>query len=56
MVYLQAAGQGIPVLGSQQRVVDLLDKKAAIYSDRPAFPIVDMYVVYWTSTRPGPIS
>jgi hypothetical protein len=49
---MQAAGQGILVLGSQRRVVDLLDKKAAIYSDRPAFPIVDMYVVYLRLTTP----
>jgi hypothetical protein len=42
IVYLNAMGQGILVLGSQRRAVDLLDKRAANYSDRPVIPIVDM--------------
>ena len=44
MIYLRAPGQGILILGSHQRVVDLLDKRSANYSDRPAVPIIDMWV------------
>jgi hypothetical protein len=42
MIYLKAPGQGILVLGSKRRVVDLLDKRATNYSDRPAFPITEL--------------
>lgn len=41
---MKAPGQGIVVLGSQRRVVDLLEKKAANYSDRPVVPTLEMYV------------
>ena len=44
MIYLKAPGQGILVLGSQRRAVDLLDKRAANYSDRPYFPISELQV------------
>ena len=33
--YLNAAGQGIVVLNTQKTAADLLDRRAAIYSDRP---------------------
>lgn len=42
MVYMKAPSQGILVLGSHRRAVDLLHKRAANYSDRPAFPIIEM--------------
>ncbi|KAJ2919370.1 hypothetical protein MD484_g981, partial [Candolleomyces efflorescens] len=41
------SGQGILILGSHQRVVDLLDKRSANYSDRPAVPIIDMADFRW---------
>ncbi|KAJ2932187.1 hypothetical protein H1R20_g4913, partial [Candolleomyces eurysporus] len=47
IVYLNALGQGILVLGSQRRAVDLLDKKATNYSDRPVIPITDMMYFNW---------
>ena len=33
--YLNAAGQSIVVLNTQKTAADLLDRRAAIYSDRP---------------------
>jgi hypothetical protein len=42
IVYLKALGQGLLVLGSQQRVVDLLDKKAVNFSDRPTLPVNEL--------------
>lgn len=42
IVYLNVFGQGILVLGSQRRAVDLLAKKAVNYSDRPVFAIADL--------------
>ncbi|KAH9987169.1 cytochrome P450 [Russula compacta] len=35
LIYLNAAGQPIVVLNSQKVAVDLLDRRAGIYSDRP---------------------
>jgi len=37
LIYLNAAGQPIIVLNSQRVAADLLDRRAAIYSDRPRF-------------------
>ncbi|KAJ2932209.1 hypothetical protein H1R20_g4906, partial [Candolleomyces eurysporus] len=48
MIYLTAPGHGILVLGSHRRAVDLLDKRSVNYSDRPAFPIVEMTGMDWT--------
>ncbi|KAJ2932191.1 hypothetical protein H1R20_g4907, partial [Candolleomyces eurysporus] len=48
MIYLTAPGHGVLVLGSHRRAVDLLDKRSANYSDRPASPIVDMTGVGWS--------
>lgn len=42
IIYMNALGQGVLVLGSRQRAIDLLDKRAINYSDRPDLPIVDM--------------
>ena len=35
LIYLNAAGQPIVVINSQKAAVELLDRRAAIYSDRP---------------------
>ena len=35
LIYLNAAGQSIVVINSQKAAVELLDRRAAIYSDRP---------------------
>jgi hypothetical protein len=42
MVYLDVLGQGMLVLGSSRRASDLLDKRAAIYSDRPQIAVNDL--------------
>ncbi|KAF6751123.1 cytochrome P450 98A3 [Ephemerocybe angulata] len=42
IVYLDALGQGMMMLGSRRRAVDLLEKRAAIYSDRPYLPFVEL--------------
>ena len=42
IIYMKAPGQGLLVLGSQRRVDDLLEKRAANYSDRPVFPTIEM--------------
>jgi hypothetical protein len=42
MVYLTAMGQGILVLSSLPRAVELLDKRAAVYSSRPSIPALDL--------------
>ncbi|KAJ2912894.1 hypothetical protein MD484_g7523, partial [Candolleomyces efflorescens] len=41
-------GQGLLVLGSQQRVVDLLDKKAVNFSDRPTLPVNELMDINWS--------
>jgi hypothetical protein len=35
VIYLNAAGQSIIVINSQKAAVELLDRRAMIYSDRP---------------------
>ena len=35
LIYLNAAGQPMVIMNSQKVAVDLLDRRAAIYSDRP---------------------
>ncbi|RXW19450.1 hypothetical protein EST38_g6404 [Candolleomyces aberdarensis] len=47
MIYLNAPGVEILVLGSQRRAVDLLDRRSANYSDRPVFPITDLSGFGW---------
>ena len=44
VVYVIALGKSIVVLNSEQDAIDLLEKKSAIYSDRPPFITCDMYV------------
>ncbi|KAJ2919372.1 hypothetical protein MD484_g983, partial [Candolleomyces efflorescens] len=47
MIYLKTPGQGVLVLGSHQRVVDLLDKRSENYSDRPPLPMIKMVNFDW---------
>ena len=35
LIYLNAAGQPVVIINSQKVAVELLDRRAAIYSDRP---------------------
>jgi hypothetical protein len=35
VIYLNAAGQSIIVINSQKAALELLDRRAVIYSDRP---------------------
>ncbi|RXW22172.1 hypothetical protein EST38_g3677 [Candolleomyces aberdarensis] len=48
IIYMTALGQGVLVLGSQRRAVDLLEKRAANYSDRPPFPVIEMMGLGWS--------
>ncbi|TEB29702.1 O-methylsterigmatocystin oxidoreductase [Coprinellus micaceus] len=48
MVYLTAMGQGILVLSSLPRAVELLDKRAAVYSSRPSIPALDLIEQDWS--------
>jgi hypothetical protein len=36
LIYLNAAGQPIVIINSQKVAVELLDRRAGIYSDRPS--------------------
>ncbi|KAF9466021.1 cytochrome P450 [Collybia nuda] len=40
MVYFKELGQGFLILGSVERTKDLLEKRAANYSDRPGLPMI----------------
>ncbi|KAJ2932868.1 hypothetical protein H1R20_g4238, partial [Candolleomyces eurysporus] len=48
MIYFKAFGQGILMLGSRRRVIDLLDNRAANYSDRPDMPMIPMMDLNWS--------
>lgn len=37
MMYINALGNGVLILNSQRVAVDLLEKRANIYSDRPHY-------------------
>ena len=42
MVYLNALGVGILVVGNLEKTVDLLEKRATNYSDRPALAVLEL--------------
>lgn len=44
VVYLSALGLSFVILGSEQAAIDLLEKRPLNYSDRPEFPMHDLYV------------
>jgi hypothetical protein len=43
IIYVNLLGQPVIVLNSVKSAVDLLDKKGAIYSDRPRFVLLEAY-------------
>lgn len=43
IIYVNLLGQPVIVLNSVKSAVDLLDKKGAIYSDRPPFVLLEAY-------------
>ncbi|KAJ3565871.1 hypothetical protein NP233_g7365 [Leucocoprinus birnbaumii] len=47
IVHLQGAGMNIILLNSEEAAMDLLDKRSAIYSSRPAFSIVETLGWEW---------
>lgn len=44
IIYLSLLGQPVIILNSVQSAIDLLDKKGAIYSDRPPFVLLEAYL------------
>jgi hypothetical protein len=42
VVYINALGQKIVILGSAQAVSDLLEQRGSIYSDRPTTPMIKL--------------
>ena len=43
-MYFSALGQPTIVLNSAKAVIDLLDRRGTVYSDRPFLHMADMYV------------
>ncbi len=43
--------QTLLILNSVEAAVELLDKRAATYSDRPKSPVVDLYVPHIVATQ-----
>ncbi|KAI0336743.1 CyP450 monooxygenase [Cubamyces sp. BRFM 1775] len=50
VVYLNALGQPMLVLGTHNAAVDLLEKRSAVYSDRAYSPMVDLGGFDWVLT------
>ncbi|TEB27961.1 O-methylsterigmatocystin oxidoreductase [Coprinellus micaceus] len=48
IIYLNALGQGILVLDSRRRAVDLLENRSTIYSDRPKLAATDLADMNWS--------
>ncbi|KAJ2919402.1 hypothetical protein MD484_g974, partial [Candolleomyces efflorescens] len=48
MIYLTAPGNGILILGTRKCAVDLLDRRSAIYSDRPLLPAAELLVMQFS--------
>ncbi|KAF6752855.1 cytochrome P450 [Ephemerocybe angulata] len=47
IVYLEAIGQGLLILGSSRRAVDLLETRATNYSDRPDVALIELTGQGW---------
>ena len=43
VLHLSVLGKSIVVLNTEEAAFELLDKRSAIYSDRPRFPMQDLY-------------
>ncbi len=47
MIYMNIMGQSILVLGSVERITDLLEKRSVKYSDRPRMTMLnELYVLH----------
>jgi len=46
IVYLNVLGADHIILNSNEAISDLLDKRSAIYSDRPHFPMIELMGAY----------
>lgn len=44
LLYFQGLGHGLLILGTRATASELLDKRAAIYSSRPAVALIELYV------------
>lgn len=44
VLYLSVLGKSIVILNSEEAAVELLDKRSSLYSDRPRFPMQDLFV------------
>ena len=56
MVYLKVFGQHTVAINSYELAVELLDKRSAVYSDRPDMVMGKLYVTSYDSSateRPG---
>ncbi|TEB29677.1 O-methylsterigmatocystin oxidoreductase [Coprinellus micaceus] len=47
LVYLNAMGQGILIVGSKRRAVDLFENRSTNYSDRPTIAVQDLAEMDW---------
>jgi hypothetical protein len=47
VVYVEALGQPIVILGSMQAATDLLEKRSLNTSDRPVLSMPKLYVSIW---------
>ncbi|RXW19089.1 hypothetical protein EST38_g6769 [Candolleomyces aberdarensis] len=48
LVYLEAVGQPILILGSLERANEILERKSSKYSNRPVLPALEMIDVAWS--------
>lgn len=46
ILHAQVLGQHFIILNAHQDAVELFEKRSGIYSDRPAVPMIDLYVCY----------
>lgn len=46
VVFIEVLGQPMLVLGSAEAAFDLLDRRSAIYSDRPQTAMMPLYVLF----------
>lgn len=56
IIYLNLLGQHVIVLNSLQSAVDLLDKRGAIYNDRPVYAFLEAYVLPTQTQKVKPLT